>query len=51
MDYKEANLSVCIPDKYKKYGWTNNIKALVAFEYMHNKNLALHFMAKDNKTY
>lgn len=51
MDFKEANLSVCIPDKYKKYGWTNNIKALVAFEYMHNKNLALHFMAKDNKTY
>lgn len=51
MDLIETNLSVLIPEKHKKYGWTNNIKALTAFEYLHDKKLAIYFMSKDNNTY
>lgn len=51
MDIIEIKFDTQIPNKYKKYGWTNNIKALVANEYMHNFALTVYFMAKDTNTY
>jgi hypothetical protein len=51
MDLIEAKFDIQIPDKYKKYGWTNNVKALVAYEYLHDLKLAIFFMHKDPNTY
>ena len=51
MDIIEIKFDTQIPNKYKKYGWTNNIKALVANEYMHDFALTVYFMAKDTNTY
>lgn len=51
MDLKETTFNILIPDQYKKYGWTNNIKARVANEYLHDIKWTVYFMQKDPETY
>ena len=51
MNTIETTFAVKLPEKYQKYGLTNNIKARLAYEYFHDLNLALHFMRQDPKTY
>ena len=51
MDTVENSFLIRLPEKYKKYGITNNIKARLAYEVFHDLDLAAYFMRKDPKTY
>lgn len=51
MNIDTASFAIALPEKYLKYGLSNNNKARLAYEYFHDLNLAVKIMAKDPKAY